>query len=62
MTLNDLNREQKIQLKQSILTERDNNVSFGELIIADELVTDEELEEKYGGTTFVEEDFFNGTF
>lgn len=58
MTLKDLNREQKIQLKESILTERNNNVSFGELIIADDLVTDEELENYYSGVNFVEEDFF----
>ena len=58
MNLKDLNYEQKHQLKQSVLTERDNNVSFGELVNADELVTDDELEERFGGTEFVKEDFF----
>lgn len=59
MNLKDLNKEQKIQLKESILTEKIGNPSLGELLQADELVTDEELENKYGSITFVEEDFFN---
>jgi len=57
MQLHELNKEQKIQLKQSILTEKIGNPSFGELLEADNLVTDEELEKKYGGSYFVEEDF-----
>ena len=58
MTISELNNEQKKQLKESILSERDNNVSLGELLMADELVSDDELEEQYGGIEFVEEDFF----
>ena len=58
MNLSELNEEQKLQLKESILAERDNNISLGELFLADDLVTDEELEKRYGSVYFVEEDFF----
>jgi hypothetical protein len=57
MNLSDLNYEQKIQLKQNILTEKSESVSYGELADADTLVTDDELEEHFGGTHFVDEDF-----
>ena len=57
MVLEELNRNQKIQLKQRILTETHDSVSYGELANADNLVSDEELEEWFGGTSFVEEDF-----
>lgn len=57
MTLKDLSEEQKLELKQAILT-RDRDVSYGELVNADELVTDEELEKEYGGTEFTPDDFF----
>lgn len=58
MKLSELNEEQVIQLKSKILTEKDNNVSYGELANAAILVTDEELEEYFGGIEFVDEDFF----
>lgn len=58
MTLKDLNNDQKLQLKQSILVEKQQSTSYGELSNADTLVTDAELEEKLGGTEFVDEDFF----
>ena len=58
MNLSDLNNDQKLQLKQSILVEKQQSTSYGELSNADTLVTDAELEEKLGGTEFVEEDFF----
>ena len=57
MNLSDLNNEQKLQLKQRILVERQENTSYGELIEADTLVSDEELTEQFGGTFFVDEDF-----
>ena len=59
MNLSDLNDEQKRQLKESILVEKNENVSYGELVNADTLVTDAELEERFGGTDFVDEDFFS---
>lgn len=59
MTLKDLNNEQRIQLKANILVEKCENVSYGELSNADILVTDNELEKHFGGTEFVDEDFFS---
>ena len=57
MELKDLNDDQKLQLKQRILVERQDNTSYGELVEADSLVTDEELNEHFGGTFFVPDDF-----
>lgn len=57
MNLSDLNEDQKLQLKMNILVERDDVVHYSDLANADELVSDELLEEKCGGTEFVEEDF-----
>ena len=59
MKLSDLNNEQKRQLKESILVEKSESVSYGELANADTLVTDAELEEHFVGTNFVDEDFFS---
>ena len=59
MKLSELNKDQKLILKGNILAEKSENVSFGELIEADTLVSDEELEERFGGTHFVTEDFMN---
>lgn len=58
MKLQDLNREQIIQLKQRLYCERNENASYGELAEIDNLVSDEELEEEYGDIYFVDEDFF----
>lgn len=49
MRLNELTREQTIELKQYILIERLGDVSYGELADADILVSDDELEERFGG-------------
>jgi len=57
MTIKDLSEEQKIELKQNFLA-KDNDVSYGELASADELVSDEELEEEYGQVCFTDDDFF----
>ncbi len=56
MRLADLTREQKIELKQQILVDR-GEVFWSELAEADNLVGDEELEEVYGATDFVPDDF-----
>ena len=58
MKLSDLNNDQKRVLKENILCEKSENVSFGELFNADLLVSDKELEDRFGGTIFVDEDFF----
>ena len=61
MKLKELNSEQRLQLKQDILTrrmdEKGESPSYGELADADRLITDEELEAEFGNTEFVPEDF-----
>ena len=57
MNVYDLNEEQLTQLKQHYYTERNNNVSYGELACIDDLVSDEEVFEEYSNTFFVDEDF-----
>lgn len=58
MKIEDLTREQLIELKERYYTERNENVSYGELADVDNLVSDNEIFEEYGHITFVEEDFF----
>lgn len=57
MSVKDLTREQLIELKQRYYTERNENVSYGELADIDNLVSDNEIYEEYGHITFVVEDF-----
>ena len=61
MKLNELNADQRLYLKQDILTrrmdEKGESPSYGELADADNLVSDQELEDEFGGTEFVPEDF-----
>lgn len=61
MNVEELNRGQLTFLKQNYYTqkqdEKNKGVSYGELANIDDLVSDEEIYEKYSGTYFVEEDF-----
>jgi hypothetical protein len=61
MTFAELNEDQRIQLKQRILVDRNEamgeGTSYGELANADELVSDEDLEACYDGTEFSPDDF-----
>lgn len=57
MSVKDLTREQLIELKQRYYTEKNENVSYGELADIDNLVSDNEIFEEYGHITFVAEDF-----
>jgi hypothetical protein len=61
MTFFELNDDQRLELKQNILSQRydarGETPSYGELAWADELVSDEDLEEWYGDTVFSEDDF-----
>lgn len=61
MRLDELNDRQKIQLKQNILVERRDHIgespSYAELAMADDLVSDEDMEDWYAGTVFSEDDF-----
>ncbi len=61
MRLKDLSGDQKLQLKQDILTrrmdEKGESPSYCELADADDLVSDKELEDEFSDTEFVPEDF-----
>lgn len=61
MRLDDLTAEQKLELKQQVLADRNEHLgkgtSYGELADADELVDDEVLEAEYGDTEFSPDDF-----
>ena len=57
MTFSELTTEQKLELKQALLIEREESVSLEEMANCDELVTDEELEAKWGSVIFTEDDF-----
>lgn len=58
MKIKELNSDQKIQLKGVLLSERVKNLTLNELIHADELVSDNDLEALFGDVEFVEDDFF----
>lgn len=64
MRLSDLTNEQRLELKQDIVKDRNEHIgegtSYGELANADELVGDEVLEEAYAGTEFSPDDFSCG--
>ena len=61
MTVYDLNRDQLVELKQHMITEendrRGEGTSYGELADADNIISDEEVFAKYGGTVFFPDDF-----
>ena len=61
MTVQELNRDHLIQLKQQILTERmdaeDDCPSWGELADADSLISDEDVQSEFAGTMFTTDDF-----
>lgn len=57
MSYDELNRDQILALKQNYLVRTKDNVSYNELAEADNLVSDEELEQEYKNVNFVEEDF-----
>lgn len=59
MGLDELSRDQIVQLKQSMLEEvLGEEPSWYDLAMAGDIVSDEKLEEEYGATHFVEDDFF----
>lgn len=61
MNVWELNREQIIQLKQDIVVRRNDEVGEGtymsELVMADEIVSDKEVYDEFGGYYFSEDDF-----
>lgn len=62
MEVKDLSRDQLIELKQALLSQRydskGESPSYGELADVDELISDEEIFAAYAGTSFSEDDFF----
>ena len=56
MSVKELNRDQLVELKQNILCQR-ASTSWGELVEADSIVSDEEVFAEYEGTTFSPDDF-----
>ena len=62
MTVYDLNRDQLIELKQQYYQEKTGSpLSYVELSIIDDLVSDEEIYDAYNGTRFVPDDFFGSS-
>ena len=61
MTYDELSKEQKLELKRYILMERNEHIgegtSYGELALADDLVSDEVVEAWAEGVEFSEDDF-----
>ena len=62
MIVQELNRDQLIQLKQEMLMERMDAEgdwpSWGEMADANSLVSDEDVQSKFAGTMFTTEDFW----
>lgn len=63
MSVKELTKGQKTELKQRYydkkLQEKENRTSsYYEMMIIDDLVSDEEIENEYGYITFVNDDFF----
>lgn len=64
MTLQELTYDQVIELKQTLLFKKYEDdpdkmsPSYGELAAVDDVISDEELEEAYGGVDFTPDDFF----
>ena len=57
MSVYELSNNQLIELKQNYLCEVQENVSYGELCDADNIVSDEEFFQAYSCTVFSSEDF-----
>ena len=58
MTIDDLDFYQREQLKVSVLEDvLGYEPSWGEIAAADEIVSNEYIEEEFAGVRFVEEDF-----
>ena len=63
MSVKELTKGQKTELKQKYydekLQEKENRTSsYYEMMIIDDLVSDEEIENEYGYISFVNDDFF----
>ena len=57
MQVQDLSAEQLTQLKQEYLLQTNDSISWEELAIADQLISDDFIIEEYSGISFISEDF-----
>lgn len=58
MTIENLSASQREQLKVTVLEDvLGREPSWGEIVWADDIVSDEYIEEEFAGVNFVEEDF-----
>ena len=57
MKVNELSRDQLIELKQFYLSQYHDNISYGELANIDNIVSDDEVYIEYDGIEFVNDDF-----
>lgn len=62
MTVQELNRDQLVQLKQDMLIERMDAEgdwpSWEEMADADSLISDEDVQREFAGTVFTTDDFW----
>lgn len=59
MAIEELTASQREQLKVTVLEDvLGHEPSWGEIIEADDIVSDEYIEEEFAGVNFVEEDFW----
>lgn len=58
MSIKELNKEQILELKQTILCRHNDSASYEELAKADAIISDNEVEKEYGHVDFTEDDFF----
>lgn len=60
MTIDNLTASQREQLKVTVLEDvLGHEPSYGEIAWADDIVSDEYIEEVFAGVNFVEEDFWS---
>ena len=57
MDVRELNSEQLEKLKVNYYAERHEDMSYGDIVDINNLVSDEEVFDEYAGTMFTEEDF-----
>lgn len=57
MDVRELNSEQLEKLKVNYYAERNEDMSYGDIVDINNLVSDKEVFEEYAGTIFTEEDF-----
>lgn len=63
MSVKELNREQLEQLKiqyldNLLMEEEDRNISYGEIVSIDDIISDKLIFDLYGDIMFTDEDFF----